>query len=109
MAYAASVAADIGAPAAGSGGPLALAWLGRRMLQTRELYQQADRSLRAERADVLTLTALLDLERGAPADAAQRLKESVALSRAVRDEGGDVPGAALAEAYLRRMTAGRKP
>ena len=105
--YAASVVADVGAPVGGVAGPSALGWLGHRMMHTRDLYLQADRNLRAERGDVLTLRGLLDLERGVPADAVKPLNEAAVLSRSVRADGGDAPGAALGGDVLE--AAGRRP
>ncbi|HVS37545.1 MAG TPA: hypothetical protein VMS17_18425 [Gemmataceae bacterium] len=106
-AYAGSVAADVGAPAGGVPGPAALAWLGRRMKQTQALYEEAYHSQQVQRADVLTLTALLDLERGAPDKALRRFQRSIALSRSLLDAGDDVPGAALARELQQRLAAGR--
>ena len=104
--YAVSVVCDVGVLAAAPTNPLAVAWAGKRERQTATIYLGADRDLRAERADLLTLRGLLDLERGAPEDARRRLQESIDLSGPVKDAGGDVPGAALAGQYRKRFDAG---
>ncbi len=105
--YAGSVACDVGALAATPTNPLAIGWSGKRERQAATLFLYADRDLRAERADLLTLRGLLDLERSAPEDARRRLQEGLDLSRPVKDAGGDVPGAALAGQYRKRFDAGR--
>jgi len=56
---------------------------------------------------VLVLRGLLDLERGAPADSERRLQESLALSRSAMDSETYDSGRPPAEAYLRRVRAGR--
>jgi len=79
--------------------PLPLLWAADRELQGRLA------SRRAMRADLLTLRGVLDLERGAAADARRRLEEAAAPAQPDGGPRADAGGAPLVEVYRKRLRA----